>query len=397
MRRPPSLELTLWLVGMIGPQTGFSAGTSCSGTTAVQNIETQHGITLPPAPSLSLVPRDLEPEVEGHSNEIHNVGSLIPLASQDQNELQRLGNPILPGPGREQQQLSHEPYKPHNQYHVIPDSTRGTASPSRSPQESSISQPVTQQQTTLPCRKNTPANPGIKITPPDNLSTVVAAEGDSPSSLPSPTKPRSVQNVKRLSLSLQTNPSPNHPTVTTQDQRPIPPSPVLEPRRRSSFPSLPAATTILEEREDDSPSVPYVDGPIEVLPGIWLGSEDSARDWRGLVKRGIKSILNVAKEVACPMDASASRPLRSSVSTSDLSVELQDSKPIYFPAHIPSGRPGFHYLKLPWSHGQPDLAKVGLPAAFNFVDKSAARGDGVLIQSVFYFFLPSSLPHVNCR
>ena len=270
-------------------------------------------------------------------------------------------------------------------------------------------QPTTHESTPLPRRRNTPANLGIKIAPPPaNLSTVVVAEGNSPPPsrpssesgslpLPSPTKPRSVRNVKRLSLTLQTNSSSNSLAAVAQDQCPVPPSPALEPRnRRPSVVSLPAAATLLRQREDDSPSVPYVDGPIEVLPGIWLGSQDSARDWRGLVKRGIKSILNVAKEVACPIDASTSKPLRSSVSTSDLSVEPQDSKPIYFPAHIPSGRPGFHYLKLPWSHGQPDLVSVGLPAAFDFVDKSVARGDGILIQSVFFFL---SLPtvHVNCR
>jgi len=261
-------------------------------------------------------------------------------------------------------------------------------------------QSTTQQSTTLPRRKITPANLGIKITPPPaNLSTVVVAEGDSPPpsgpssesesvSLRSPTKPRSVRNVKRLSLTLQTNPSSNSLAVVTQDQFPVPPSPALEPRRRPSVVSLPATTTFFRQREDESPSIPYADGPIEIIPGIWLGSEDSARDWRGLIKRGIKSILNVAKEVACPIDASTSRSLRSSVSTSDLSVEPQDNKPIYFPAHIPSGRPGLHYLKLPWSHGQPDLVNVGLPAAFNFVDKSVARGDGILIQSVFPFFSP---------
>jgi len=255
------------------------------------------------------------------------------------------------------------------------------------------------QPTTLSRRKNTPANLGIKITPPPaNLPTAVA-EGDTPPppgpssepesvSLRSPTKPRSVRNVKRLSLTLQTKSSSNSLTVATQDQPPVPPSPAFEPRRRPSVVSLPATTTILRQREDESPSVPYADGPIEVLPGIWIGSEDSARDWRGLVKRGIKSILNVAKEVACPIDASTSRPLRSSVSTSDLSVEPQDSKPIYFPAHIPSGRPGLHYLKLPWSHGQPDLVNVGLPVAFEFLDKAIARGDGILIQSVpFLSFL----------
>ena len=272
-------------------------------------------------------------------------------------------------------------------------------------------QSTTHQSTPLPRKRNTPANLGITIAPPPaNLSTVFVAEGNSPpqsrpssesESVPlrSPTKPRSVRNVKRLSLTLQTNSSSDSPTVTTHGQCPVPPSPALEPRRRPSVVSLPAAATHLRQREDDSPSVPYVDGPIEIIPGIWLGSEESARDWRGLVKRGIKSILNVAKEVACPIDSSASRPLRSSVSTSDLSAEPQDSKPVYFPAHVPSGRPGFHYLRLPWSHGQPDLVSVGLPAAFDFVDKSVARGDGILIQSVILFFLLAycswELPIIN--
>jgi tyrosine-protein phosphatase len=258
---------------------------------------------------------------------------------------------------------------------------------------------VIMQSTTLPRRRNTPANLGIKIAPPPaNLPTVVA-EGDTPFpsgpssesdsiSLRSPTKPRSIRNVKRLSLTLPAKPS-DSPAVAAQDQLPVPPTPSFEPRRRPSVVSLPATTTFLRQREDESPSVPYADGPIEILPGIWLGSEDSARDWRGLIKRGIKSILNVAKEVACPIDAPASKPLRSSVSTSDLSAEPQDNKPVHFPAHVPSGRPGLHYLKLPWSHGQPDLVTVGLPAAFDFVDKSIARGDGILIQSATFLFSPS--------
>ena len=254
-----------------------------------------------------------------------------------------------------------------------------------------IMQPTTLQQTPFPRRRNTPSNLGIKITPPANLPNILVAEVDTSSSpgpsfesgsvLPpcSPTKPRSLRNIKRLSLTLQTNPSSNS-LIAAQDQCQVPPSPAPGPRRRPSVVSLPAATTHLRQREDNSPSIPYVDGPIEILPGVWLGSEDSARDWRGLVKRGIKSILNVAKEVTCPIDASTSRPLRPAVSTSDLSAEPQDSKPIYFPAHIPSSRPGFHYLRLPWSHGQPDLVGVGFPAAFDFVDKSIARGDGILIQ-----------------
>jgi tyrosine-protein phosphatase len=55
-------------------------------------------------------------------------------------------------------------------------------------------------------------------------------------------------------------------------------------------------------------------------------------------------------------------------------------------AHLPSGRPTMHYLKLPWSHGQQDLVRHGFPDGMSFTDAALARGDGVLIQSVSFFF-----------
>lgn len=45
---------------------------------------------------------------------------------------------------------------------------------------------------------------------------------------------------------------------------------------------------------------PYQLGPREILPGIWLGSEQNARDPKVLKDWGIGWILNVAKEVECP-------------------------------------------------------------------------------------------------
>lgn len=128
--------------------------------------------------------------------------------------------------------------------------------------------------------------------------------------------------------------------------------------------------------------MPYVDGPIQVVPGIWLGSEDNARDWKGLLERGIKSILNVAKEVVSPFDSAATQPQRRFASTPNL-LEVSKAKSTFYPAHIASGRPGMHYLKLQWSHGQSDLVQEGFPAAMSFVDGALHRGEGVLIQYVF--------------
>ena len=103
------------------------------------------------------------------------------------------------------------------------------------------------------------------------------------------------------------------------------------------------------------------------------------------MERRIKSILNVAKEVQTDFDQIA-QPLRPFMSTPDLNANVggpSDQDPTYRPAHLPTGRPAMHYLKLPWSHGQSDLVSQGFPAAFTCVDQALERGDGVLIQCVY--------------
>jgi len=160
------------------------------------------------------------------------------------------------------------------------------------------------------------------------------------------------------------------------------------PPRRQSVVSLPAgasAASVLRRTDegDDAPATAYMDGPIEIMPGIWLGSEDNARDWKGLVQRGIKAILNVAKEVASPFEPSSHHT--SSVhnrSTPNLSLLPRYAATLQ-PAHLPSGRPSMHYLKLSWSHGQADLVRTGFPEAMSFVDEALNRHQGVLIQYVY--------------
>jgi tyrosine-protein phosphatase len=161
--------------------------------------------------------------------------------------------------------------------------------------------------------------------------------------------------------------------------------------RRPSVISLPTAagpaSSLLHRKEEEggSPTIPYIDGPIQIIPGIWLGSEDNARDWKCLVERGIRSILNVAKEVTSPFDSLAAQPLRSIASAPNLKLASPDTHSTYYPSHVPSGRPGMYYLKLQWSHGQKDLVNDGFQAGMAFIDASLARGDGVLVQ-----YVPSS-------
>ncbi|EMD41809.1 hypothetical protein CERSUDRAFT_110372 [Gelatoporia subvermispora B] len=218
-----------------------------------------------------------------------------------------------------------------------------------------------------------------------SASTISSATSDTDSfTFPSTTsKPRSLRNMKRLSITLPSAQSSTNSLGLPAANESTQPAP--EPRRRLSIMSLPGTSTSAvfrrkgEDAEgDNGDEVPYLDGPIQILPGVWLGSEDNVRDWKTLVERGIKSVLNVAKEVSTLFDA-APRPLRSFKSVPDLNAQASSSDPTYFPAHIPSGRPSMHYLRLPWSHGQSDLVQEGFPAAMSFVDQALERGDGVLI------------------
>jgi tyrosine-protein phosphatase len=146
---------------------------------------------------------------------------------------------------------------------------------------------------------------------------------------------------------------------------------------------------LYRREEDGSPTAPYPDGPIEILPKIWLGAEDNVRDWRGLVTKRIGSVLNVAKEVTLPFDLLMSAEAPHVPSTEEPPCNTPLSRGNYHPADG-TGRPALHYLKLQWSHGQSDLVQRGFPEAMAFVDQSLARGEGVLIQCVPFQFIRSA-------
>jgi len=223
-------------------------------------------------------------------------------------------------------------------------------------------------------------------------STLSSADSDYPPFHTPATADRSSRkNMKKLSLSLPSAQSSEGSLHLSQPQQQQPEphsvaSPIRPERlRRPSVISLPATNptaSLLHRKEEDggSPSVPYSDGPIQVIPGIWIGSEDNARDWKGLLERGIRSILNVAKEVASPFDAfPGGQSLRPAVSTPNFR-DRKHPDPTYYPAHLPSGRPAMHYLKLQWSHGQQNLVEEGFKEGMAFADAALNRGEGCLIQ-----------------
>ena len=175
-------------------------------------------------------------------------------------------------------------------------------------------------------------------------------------------------------------------------------APQREKPRRPSIVSLPAATLLHRRDEDTGSPVPYADGPVQVIPGIWIGSEDNARDWKGLIERGIRSILNVAKEVSSPFDHDfvLAQGLRSAVSTPNFRNIQPSSTSVsthYYQPHVQSGRPGMHYLKLDWSHGQQDLVNHGFKEGMAFVDAALNRAEGCLIQSVIVLTSLHTLSH----
>ncbi|KAK7058795.1 hypothetical protein VNI00_001419 [Paramarasmius palmivorus] len=202
-------------------------------------------------------------------------------------------------------------------------------------------------------------------------------------------KPKSLRNMKNLSLNTLSARSstlslkiPSEPHSSASSTKPELGNGHNLTRRPSviSLPNSATANRLFRKEEDSgSPTVPYADGPLQILPGVWLGSEDNARDIPTLLKNGIRSILNVAKEVANPFESAApTQHLRSTVSTPNL-YQASKSDPTYYPPHPPSGRPGMHYLKLQWSHGQQDLVAGGFPSAMEFTDAAQQRGEGVLI------------------
>ncbi|KAJ1311641.1 hypothetical protein OPQ81_010117 [Rhizoctonia solani] len=154
---------------------------------------------------------------------------------------------------------------------------------------------------------------------------------------------------------------------------------------------MPASTSAFATRaKEDDNGAPYANGPIEILPGIWLGQEENARNWPDLASRGIRWVLNVAKETAVDdrlrIRPSASTPNLAQPQSAFLSrrrpgppAQTEQLQPRAVPFVPPTGGPALLYIHLPWSHGQSDLVKSGFPAAMSFVEHAQRKGQGVLI------------------
>lgn len=113
----------------------------------------------------------------------------------------------------------------------------------------------------------------------------------------------------------------------------------------ASTSSTPSTSRPIMLPYETRPAEPYGDGPIEVLPGVFLGAEESVWHWKAArVSKRIR-VFNVAQEVDDPFERSVAH------GKGKEKVKLASYPP-------DSGRPGVEYCHLRWSHGESGLAEL---------------------------------------
>jgi tyrosine-protein phosphatase len=125
-----------------------------------------------------------------------------------------------------------------------------------------------------------------------------------------------------------------------------------------SIASTPSTSPPLPDGTDGftASNEPYADGPRELIPGVWLGAEDSPY-YFDVWGRGSSSVatVNVAQEIENPFDENADMEAITTGWTThkgkanvQLSNHAADNK----------GQPNIEYAHLRWSHGESGLSEV---------------------------------------
>jgi len=138
---------------------------------------------------------------------------------------------------------------------------------------------------------------------------------------------------------------------------------------------------------------PYENGPVEIIPNVFLGAEDSASDLTWTIGRFKRiRIVNVAQEIENPFGSSTSRGMEGKEKISFGTYAERD------------GYPEIKYCHLRWSHGESGLAQLppgsdlaelsegtapdmdaeswGMWNAVKWLEEARRAGTPVLIQSV---------------
>ncbi|EIE76741.1 hypothetical protein G6F57_000111 [Rhizopus arrhizus] len=127
----------------------------------------------------------------------------------------------------------------------------------------------------------------------------------------------------------------------------------------------------------------YPNGPIEIIPHLYLGSEKNSNDLDGLRELSIQAILNVAAEVNNPfeylfqpMDDLLSQTIipspslsKASTISSTSSIQTED---------YPMMNTAMGYHKLNWEHNQDNLV-LELQKAVDIIDKARSAGQNILV------------------
>lgn len=147
---------------------------------------------------------------------------------------------------------------------------------------------------------------------------------------------------------------------------------------------------MIEHQED-----PYASGPIELVPGVFLGAEDSVFHWKSYAGSSSRvRILNVAQEIDDPFTTVKGKGKQK------LDVVDYEAVP---------GRPTVEYAHLSWGHGEGGLADIpngaslgdiinsrsttnrdqwGFWDAIQWMEEARLEGTPILIQYVpFHLFL----------
>ena len=108
----------------------------------------------------------------------------------------------------------------------------------------------------------------------------------------------------------------------------------------------PSTPPLLEHQEE-----PYANGPIELVPGVFLGAEDSVFHWKSYAgSSSTVRILNVAQEIDDPFTSVKGK------GKEKLKVTDYEAVP---------GRPKVEYAHLSWGHGEGGLADMPQDASLD--------------------------------
>lgn len=127
---------------------------------------------------------------------------------------------------------------------------------------------------------------------------------------------------------------------------------------------------------------PYSNGPIEIMPHLYLGSEQNTLNMDQLRELNIQSILNVAAEVSHPYQdmfqsiqsiiPSPTLSKSSTISsTSTIHTNYSSDSLLHHPSDI-------IYHKLNWEHNQENLV-LELEKAIDIIDRSRSVNQNILV------------------